>query len=150
MLLSIASAVLVALVSFVQTTNLIFVGGIKPNLVLALLGTIAHYSKNWFVRTFLILLSALILKFSPAITWIDIIFIFTALLVVALTDYLPWRRAINSVSAVVIGTIIMNLSHFNLSLIAFEMIFNAVLTLIFFIILEYSYGKKKKQIKNRL
>jgi len=150
MLVFIASLVSVLLVSALQMTNIIFVGDIKPNLIFALFAVLAHYNKNWTRRGILVLLSAVIVKFSPVITWLDIIFVLILFLVIALVDYLPWRKAINSVSAVALGTVIMSLSSFNLSLLTLEIIINSVLTLIFLTIFEYSYGKKKETIKNRL
>ena len=150
MLLYIASIISIIAVSFLQTTNAVLLGGLKPNLVFALLVVLAHIDKNWTKRAVLILISALILKSSPGIVWIDIIFVFTALLAVALVDYLPWRRAINSIAAVVIGTIIINLPFFNLGPLMLEMIMNIALVIIFFSLFEVLYVKKKAQKENRL
>ena len=67
----------------------------------------------------------------------------------ALVDYLPWRRAINSIAAVIIGTIIMGLSSFHLSSLTLEIIMNVVLVIIFFLLFEFLYDKKKTSKKNR-
>jgi len=149
MLLFTVSTILVAAASFIQTTNFAFMGDIKANLVFALLVVIANAEKNWSKRSLLILISALILRFSPTIIWIDVIFIFTSFLMVALVDYLPWRKGINSVAAATTGTIFINLSSFDLRLVALEIAVNVIFVIAFFILFEYLYGKKK-QSKTKL
>ncbi|KKU11917.1 MAG: hypothetical protein UX16_C0001G0013 [Parcubacteria group bacterium GW2011_GWB1_45_7] len=151
MLQFIVSVILVTVASFLQTTAAIIIkGGIKPNLIIVLLVVLACVNKGWTTRVGLILLSAFILKFSPWISWADVIFISTALLAMALVDYLPWRRGINSIIAVAAGTVILNPSFSDISSIVLEVIINTSLILIFLLVLEILYGKKKKPKENRL
>ena len=71
MLPFIVSATLVIIASFLQTTNAILVLHVKPNLIFILLAVLAHINKSWLARSVVILSSALILKFSPLVTWAD-------------------------------------------------------------------------------
>jgi len=143
MLLFTVNIIAVAIVSFLQTTNVILFNGFKPNLVFALLAVLANIDKDWAKRSVLVLISALILKFSPGLAWIDVIFISTSFLIIALVDYLPWRRAINSMVAVIAGTVVIGLSSFNLSLLTLEIVTSMVSVLIFFLLFELLYAKKK-------
>ena len=145
MLRYIASITTLAIAAFLQTTNLLFINQIKPNLVFALLVAFAHFKKDWAERVFLILVPALILKFSPSILWTDVIFIVSAFLVMALMDYLPWRRIINSIFAVAVGTIIIGISALDLSSLLTELVYNIILVIILFSIINWVYGKTKKQ-----
>jgi len=65
--------------------------------------------------------------------------------VIALTDYFPWRRAINSVFAVVVGTIIINLQFFELKELILELSINIILVILFFLMLEPLYVKENKK-----
>ena len=150
MLLFFASIISLAIAAFLQTTNFFLIGLVKPNLVFALLVVLAHAYKDWTSRIFLILMPALILKFSPALAWIDIIFIATAFLIIALVDYLPWRRLINSVVSVIIGTVIIGIPSFAFGLIIKEVGINIMLVIIFFLLMEWTYAKKAKSQTNRL
>lgn len=139
-----ASLVVLAAAALLQTTSLVFIYQVKPNLVFALLVVFAHFYKSWTKRTFLILIPALILKFSPTLSWMDIIFIASAFFIVALTDYLPWRRIINSIFTVVIGTIIIGISTLNLRILLLELTYNIILVIILFSLINWVYVKAKK------
>jgi len=149
MLLYFVSAITLAIAAIVQTTSIFVIFSIKPNLVFALLVLFAHIYKNWPKRALLILAPALLLKFSPTLAWIDIIFIASAFLIMALVDYFPWRRIINSVFAVVLGTVIIGIPSFSLSSIATETALNIALVLILFIPLEFIYEKEKEKQTDR-
>ena len=149
MLRFIVSVSLVTIASFLQTTNAILVWHVKPNLVFVLLAILAHINKKWLARSVIILISALILKFSPSITWTDVIFISTAFLVVALVDYLPWRKIINSVAATFVGAVVIGLSYFDLRVLALETVINTILAIISFAAITLIYGKKEISKKNR-
>lgn len=149
MLLYIVSTTVLAVAAIVQTTNIFIVYSIKPNLVFALLVLFAHIYKSWSKRALLILVPALLLKFSPTLAWIDIIFIASAFLIMALVDYFPWRRIINSVFAVTVGTVVIGMPTFSLSPIVIETALNVALVLILFLPLEFIYEKEKEKQTNR-
>lgn len=149
MLLYIVSATVLAVAAIVQTTNIFIVYSIKPNLVFALLVLFAHIYKSWPKRALLILVPALLLKFSPTLVWIDIIFIASAFLIMALVDYFPWRRIINSVFAVTVGTVVISMPTFSLSPIVIETALNVALVLTLFLPLEFIYEKEKEKQTNR-
>ncbi|OGY43878.1 MAG: hypothetical protein A2820_01335 [Candidatus Buchananbacteria bacterium RIFCSPHIGHO2_01_FULL_40_35] len=149
MLPFIVSATLVIIASFLQTTNAILVLHVKPNLIFILLAVLAHINKSWLARSVVILSSALILKFSPLVTWADVMFISSAFLVMALVDYLPWRRIINSIVAAFAGTVVIGLSYLNLRVLTLETVINTILVIMFFGAMTFVYDKKKVSEKNR-
>ena len=150
MLVFTVSVIALSVGAFLQTTNIFLIGLTKPDVVLALLVVIAHIHKDWTERAFLVLIPALILKFSPTLVWVDVIFIISAFFAIALVDYLPWRRAVNSMVAATIGTVAINLPSFNVGSLALELGINLVLVAIFFVIMELTYEKKTKNEKSRL
>jgi len=136
---------IVAAAAFLQTTNLLFIGQVKPNLIFALLAVFAHFEKDWIRRTVLILVPAIVLKFSPLISWLDLIFITSAFLIMALVDYLPWRRAINSIFTVIISTVIIGVQNLDIRALLTELGYNVTLVIILFVIINWIYGKTKAQ-----
>ena len=149
MLLYIVSVITIAIAALVQTTSVFVIASIKPNLVFALLVIFAHIYKSWPKRTLLILISAFLLKFSPTLAWIDVIFIASAFFIMALVDYFPWKRIINSVFAVILGTVIIGIPTLGLSSIVTEAALNTALVLILFIPLEFVYEKEKEKQTTR-
>lgn len=150
MLLYIVSVIILATAALIQTTSIFVIASVKPNLVFVFLVLFAHIYKSWPKRALLILVSAFLLKFSPSLAWIDVIFIAVAFLVMALVDYFPWRRIINSAFAVALGTIVIGIQVFSLSVIAAEAALNIALILILFLPLEFIYEKEKEKQKARL
>ena len=67
----------------------------------------------------------------------------------ALVDYFPWRRIINSVFAVTVGTVVIGMPTFSLSPIVIETALNVALVLILFLPLEFIYEKEKEKQTNR-
>lgn len=149
MFLFIVSTIFLAAAAFLQTTNVPLIGLVKPNLVFAILVVFAHVYKDWPRRSILILLSALILKFSPSLAWADIIFIATAFLIMALVDYLPWRRLINSIAAVIIGTVIIDALPFALTPLVIGVGMNIILAALFFLLVELVYAEEIQKQKSR-
>jgi len=121
----------------------------KPNIVFAMLVVFAYAYKDWTTRSILILTSAFFLKFSPFITWIDVMFVAVAFFIIALSDYLPWKRIISSIAAVTLGTIIMSTPVFSINSLAIEIGANAALVILFFPIVKLLYEKEKKKQANR-
>ncbi len=149
MLAFIVSLVLVILASLLQITNFLLIGGIKSNLLVALFATLAHLDKNWIRRAILVFSSAFILKFTPYLTWVDLIYVSTAFFIFALVDYLPWKRLVNSLAAGITGTLILSVSFFHLKAFTLETLMNVILVIVFFVFLEIFYEGKKTAKKNR-
>lgn len=149
MLLFFASTVAISVASFLQTTELISIGLIKPNISLVLLIVLASIYKEWNYRFVLALVAGIILKFTPSFGFGDIVFLATILLGMALLDYMPWRRLINIEASVFIGTIILNLTSIVPMRIVLEIATNAILTIIVFIIAQIIYAEEIKSQENR-
>ena len=150
MLAFIVSALALSGAAFLQTTSVLIIGFVKPNIVLALLAVLAHEHKSWTERLFLVLIPAFVLKFSPLIGWPDVIFIVSALLTLALVDYLPWRKLLNSLSATAVGTLAVNLYSFNVTSVSIELFINLILVVFFFVVVELINEKKATKQKGIL
>ncbi len=138
----IASLIVTIGASLLQGTNLMMFGIVKPNLPLALLPVLATLDRSWIRRSILILTSALILKFSPGLEWLDIIFIGSLYIAIFLIDYLPWRQILNLVIGVMIASVMLNLISFNLLPLIYELAFNIVLASIFLGITKLIYAQR--------
>ena len=145
----IVSLLVVVFGALLQTTNVFLIGAVNPNIVFPLFAIIAHIHKDWAKRSIIVLVTALILKFSPTAQWFDLVFITTSLLVIALTDYFPWKRMINSIFATAVGTIIIGFKSFEVGTLLPEILINVVLVIVFFFALEPIYVKENKKPKSR-
>lgn len=148
-MLFLLSSVALAITSFLQTTEFVSINSIKPNLPLIFLIVFASVYKSWLHRFTLALIAGIILKFTVVFGLTDLIFLAAVLLGMALLDYLPWRKYINIELAVLISTIIINLTSIVPSRIFLEALANAVLTIIIFAAVEFLYAKEIQTQENR-
>lgn len=148
MLVFIGSLVLVAISAFIQMTNWMLISAaIKPNLLFVVLVVLMTLNPNWIKRLILILVAVLIIKEIPGILGITLshlIFVSAALIATILLDILPWQRTINTLVAVVAGTLIINLQYFTLLPVTFELALNLLLA---FILLNLLQPINVRQIK---
>ncbi len=150
MLVFTGSFVLTIIAAFVQTTNWILLDAtIKPNLIFVVLMILGIMNPNWIRRVILILVAALILKFTPGFSLLDLTFIGTLVASMALMDFLPWRQPINLFLAVTIGTIIINLGHFTFLPLIYELILNLLLAFVLFALLRLFHVPQIKLQRNR-
>ncbi len=132
-----------------QTTQSFILGGVKPNLVLAVLAVLAVFHKKWIRRVILVMIAALIVTFSPIITWFDLIFTATILLIMAIIDFAPWRKFISIAVAVISGTLILNVVSFTPRVVLTELLMNIALATIIFSLLQLIYVEEKDAKTNR-
>lgn len=133
----IISLIVVLFASFIQSSNLILIGDIKPNIIFPLFAVIALFRCDWLARSALIMAAALVLKFTPDPTGLDFIFIAASYFLMILIDHLPWGKIINITGAIIITTIsfdlvILNFNVSELSLILYEIMINVSLGLLIF------------------
>lgn len=149
----IGSFILTIIAAFIQTTNWILIGAIiKPNLILITLIILALANPNWPKRIILILTAALILKFAPGFTLLDLTFTSAAIFSIILLDILPWQQPVNLFLATLLGTITINLSNLSQSLflpLIYEFVFNLFLVFALFALLKLIYVPQTKLQKNR-
>ncbi len=151
MLIFITSFILTATAALIQTTNWsVFDATIKPNLVLVTLIILASVNPGWMRRTILILTAAVIVKFTPGFTPLDLIFIGAAALSILLIDFLPWREPVNLSAAAVAGTVVMNLPHITLLPLVYELILNLLFAFILLTLLKLIYVPQIELQRNRL
>ena len=150
MLVFIGSFILTAIAAFVQATNWILFGSIiKPNLIFVILMILGIVNPGWIKRAILILTAALILKFTPGFSFLDLIFVGAAAASIALMDFLPWRQPINLLLAVLIGTIIINLDNLTFLPLTYELILNLLLAFVLFALLKLIHVPQIKLQRNR-
>ena len=130
----IASSLLVAVSAVLQTTSLIFINGIKPDLTLSALAVIYVLERGWPKRVFCILIAGTILKITPQPNIQMWLFIVSAFVVAVFVDYLPWKKQINFVFAIVAGTMAVNASSFIISRVAIELACNLAVGLIIYVV----------------
>src|SRR3989344_5909980 len=150
MLVFTVSLILTAVVAFIQTTNWILLGNIiKPNFILVTLVTLTLINPSWIRRTALIAAAALILKFTPGLAFLDLIFVGAALLATLLADFLPWRQPVSLLVAILAGTVMINADHLSLLPLIYELILNLLLGFILFNLLKLVYVSEIKLQKSR-
>lgn len=144
------SFILTIITASVQVTNWILLDAIiKPNLILVVLIILAVVNQKWIRRAILILTAALILKLTPGFSFSDLVFIGTAVASMALMDFLPWKRPINLLLAVTIGTIITDLGHLTFLPLIYELVLNLLLAFTLFALLKLVHVPQIKLQRNR-
>ncbi|MDP2696436.1 MAG: hypothetical protein Q8O87_04300 [bacterium] len=101
---NLATGLLIVSASMIQSTNFLVVGGAKPNLVLAALAVLAIL--NWPLIEYLtwMLVAAILLKFSPILSWISVVFLITAVKMFFINRFLPWSRYLSGIVVIISGT----------------------------------------------
>jgi hypothetical protein len=150
MLQFIVNFLIIVFGALIQITNVAFISTLKPNIVLACLVAISVFQKDWIGRSILILMAEIILTFQPTFGWMDLVLISTFALTMALVDFLPWKKIINIILAVIFGTTILNITlHFSFMLFLKEAIMNTILAILVFWLIELIYAKTSTQKENR-
>jgi len=150
MLVFIGSFILTIIAALSQITNWILIDAIiKPNLIFVVLMILGIMNPSWIRRAILILAAALILKFTPGFSLLDLTFIGAVVASMILMDFLPWRQPINLLLAVTTGTIIINLDNLTFSPLAYELILNLLLAFVLFALLKLVHVPQIKLQKNR-
>lgn len=144
MLKFVSSALLVIIVSLFQLTSYSFIGGIKPNLSLIFILIFSLINKEWVLRLNLIFIAALLLRFSVSFEAQNILFIASSIAGIIIIDYLPWKSALNIISAIIAATVLSNILDFNSYRFFAEAGYNIVFGFIVFLIIKRIYGKKIK------
>lgn len=150
MLVFIGSLALVVITAFIQMTNWLLIGAIvKPNLLLVVLVILATLNPGWIKRAILVLMAALIVKAGPGFVLPDLIFAAAALISIILLDVLPWQRTINTLIAASAGTLVVNLFHFTLLPIVYELTLNLFLAFILLNLIQPSHVSPIKLQRHR-
>ena len=111
MLVFCTSLVAVFLSAFIQNSNFAILG-VKPNLVLVVILAFGLLEKDWLKRAILVLLAIATLIIEPGLGLKTILIMSIFFLALALIDFLPWREIANSASALVIGTLLIDVGGF--------------------------------------
>jgi len=150
MLVFIGSFILTVIAASVQATNWILLGDIiKPNLIFVILMILGVMNPGWIRRAVLVLAAALILKFAPGFSFLDLTFIGAVAASMVLMDFLPWRQPINLLLAVIVGTIIINLNNLTFLPLIYELILNLLLAFVLFALLKLVHVSQIKLQRNR-
>ncbi|MEK7195862.1 MAG: hypothetical protein AAB659_01335 [Patescibacteria group bacterium] len=130
----IASVFIVTVTSLFQLSNYALIGGIKPNIALALLIVLSLIYTSWTKRALLIFVSAVILKFGSGFDLQNAVFIITSVLSMGAVNRLPFHKLTNAILALLVSTLAINLVHFSPIVFAAEAFYNLALFLLFFAI----------------
>jgi len=139
---------LIAISAFIQTTELIPIFGIKPNLVFVSLITLIPVTPHFFGYALLTCFGAALLRFSPGVEREIIVLVLLALTLFLLKKVLPGNHFLNMFFLVSIGTALFYLIAdvgfllHNPLIILFEIAYNAVIGILFYIVVEkfIAYG----------
>ncbi len=120
---------------------------IKPNIALVAIIAVSFFTANLWHRIFLVVLSAIILKFAPGFEKEILTFCLIGVTLAVAKDYLPWHHFLNNLFLVAAGTIIFYLilaPNLILSVIFLEELFlNLVFGALFFALLGYLWQNGK-------
>jgi hypothetical protein len=144
MLRFIFSALLVVIVTLFQLTSYSFIGIIKPNFPLILILIFSLVNKQWVERLILVFVSALLLRYSTSFELQNILFIASLMAGMIIIDYLPWKPVLNIIFAIIVATIISNISNLDSYGFLMEVGYNIIFGFIAFWIFSFIYGKKIK------
>jgi len=99
---------LVGLLTFFQVLGF-SVFGVKPNLALAVVIAASFFIASFWEGFLLVVLAALILKFSPGFAMEILVFALIGVGAIIIKNYLPWRNFLNNLFLVVAGAFIFYL-----------------------------------------
>ena len=138
---------LIVVLSFLQVAG-ISVFDAKPNLALVAVIAASFFISDIWEGFLLILISALILKFGPAVGNKDIlIFSLLGALAVLLRNRLPWQATINFLILIILGTLcfylILSPSLIPSSILLKEIVYNVISGMLIFALLSWLKIKKK-------
>ncbi len=139
------SLLITGVLSFLQTTSFTL-WGVKPNLVLSFLVAYALWEKDWLMRSALIILSSVIINWSPGLNPTVLLVFFILLAAAAAVDYLGWLPLINGAIAVGGATLLINLDSLRISVLASELIYNCLLLAGFYYLLGLLLDKLKANV----
>jgi len=131
---------LVLILGLVQLSSVPFIYGLKPNLVLVFVIAASVFSRNSLEKIILVVFGALAIKFHPGFDWYDILFIMSALVGVSLVKYLKSQAIISVSVAVIVATIIINITKLD-SFIIIEILMNLIIAWLMYAALKMTYGK---------
>ncbi|MDP2696015.1 MAG: hypothetical protein Q8O87_02045 [bacterium] len=135
-----AVVLLIVLAALTQSTNILVIWGIKPNLLLVVLMTLIALDRRLVEYLTWLLLGVIMLRFEPALSWFQAAMIIAALTVFVLHKFLPWSRHINLASLVIIGTVLFylligpNFIYRHWSLVLGEIIYNLIIASVLILI----------------
>jgi len=142
MLVFLTSLFLGPLISITQSSNAIFVYGVKPNLVLAFLVAYALVEKDWLRRAAVLLFAQMALVFGPIVSWQTLYWITIMFLSMALVDYLPWHFAANASLSLLLGILLINLENLRIAVTIMEFTYSIVLLYLMYLGLMYLKSKQ--------
>ena len=118
--------------------------GVKPNLVLVVILAFGLLEKDWLKRSILVLLGMATLIIEPSLGLKTMLTMAIFFLALALIDFLPWKEIANSASALSIGTLLINISGFQLGVFFMEAAYNLSLLGLFVLLFTLSGVKYSK------
>lgn len=133
----------VVCLTFLQTINFA-IFSVKPNLALVAIIIVAFFIANIWEVFLLVILSALILKFSPGFSGEILIFSLITFTAIVIRKYLPWHLIINILFLIIVATVffyIFSAPGLIISIIFLkELVYNIIIGFLIFIVLHHIIG----------
>lgn len=138
-----------AVAGFLQNTNLVNLGDIKPNLTLVVLIALSFFMTNFFYYLILVLVAGIFLKFEAVFELNNLAFTLILFAVYWLERKLPGRPFLNNVLLIAVSTLVFYalvdftfLNSYPLTVFK-EMVYNIILgILVFFISRRFLFHEK--------
>ncbi len=135
--------VLVSIAASIQSTGLVSLGGIKINLILSFLIVLSFFVRRMTQFVCLLIVAVVMLEFRPTLEFSMMILAIVVAAIFFAKEWLPGKQLINCLLFVAVGTILFyGLIDFtfltnNITGVLIEMIYNALVSAIIFILCEY-------------
>ena len=141
---------LIVMAGFLQNTNLINIAGIKPNLTLAILSTLAFFVTESAYYLLLVLIAVWFLRFESGLEFATSVFALVLLLVFWVRNFLPGKPFFNNLLLIALSTLLFNLvidfKFFggDFFTVLIEMLYNIILGGLAFFALSRLFKDEKK------
>lgn len=132
-----AQIILVLAAALFQATDFFSLLGVKPNLALAVLISLAFFVKDWRFYAIIVLAAAFILKPVPGWDWDAAIMPTSVFAAYFIKNFFPWQPWLNNFVLLVGITFILGFSG---GALIYELFYNLTLGGVFFYIFKRSYG----------
>lgn len=104
----IVAVILILVAGVLQNTSLLELGGVRPNVALAVLITLTIFINETLSYLVLVLLAGILLRFESGFELVNLVFAGVALLVFFLHRRLPGRAFLSNLILIALGTLIFH------------------------------------------
>lgn len=144
----VSSVIIVAACGLLQHSPFLYIGGVKPDLVLVALFVFLSIYKTFPRRACLIAVALLSAKFIGGFDMGSVLFLAAAVCAVFVLDMLPWKRIARVLFAVAVGTAVMQIASWSATVFTKELFMNILAAGAGYFLFK-GYVEKSKKKKKR-